>query len=91
MDKKTENENLRSVSFYRASEDQKGKMPDDRLYRPYKEAATATIAEITKALTPLYDLVLLHDPFDGCLLLNLQPNIEQRVTKLPCRLHQKNG
>lgn len=88
--KKPEREEmLRSVALYRVKDDQKGKLPNDRLYRPYEESPSATIPELIDSLGNIYDLVILHDPYDGCLLLDLQKSTKKadRVSKLPCKLH----
>lgn len=92
MTKQQKNNNeemLRSVALYRVKGDTQGKLPNERFYRPHDDSPVATIPELMSALANIYDLVVLHDPYDGCLLLNLQKDApeSERVTKLPCKLH----
>lgn len=84
-----EEDQLRTVAFYRVDGD--GNKPqDERLYRPFKESPSVTIPEAIECLGNIYDLIVLHDPYDGCLLLNLQDGAEEKVTKLPCKLKHEH-
>lgn len=90
MSNKTDDQ-IRTVNFYRVPDDTPGKEPEKRLYRAYEGSVMTDIPEMKASLSNLYDLILLHDPEDGCLLLNLDPAAKAKevVTKLPCKLHQK--
>lgn len=92
-DKKEPKEMPRSVSFFRAKDQKPGLLPNDRLYIPYEGAPSASISDIRGALSKIYDLVLLHDEVDGCLLLTLMPDTpeEDRIVKLTCKLHDKSN
>jgi len=86
-----EDENLRSVQMYRLPSDTQGVMPMDRRFQSAKDQPHDSVANIKRkrALGNIYDLVLLHDPADGCMLLDLRKGAEAELSKFPCQVHKK--
>ena len=84
-------EELRSIAMVRIAEpDTKAGTPqDERNYAPAEGLSYSTIPDLVTVLSKKFDLLVLHDPIDGCLMVDLQEASRGSVGELPCRLHPK--
>lgn len=84
----------RAVAIFRAENQTAGTPQEERLYVAHsKSSTTGTIHELIESLKDIYDFILLHDPIDGCLIVNLDQSIKftdekERVSSLPCKIHK---
>ena len=78
-------EELRSLKMNRV-----GKVSEpleDRLYQPETpDSPTADIEIMKTAFKGRFDLIVLHDVIDPCMLLNMATG---EVNELPCRIHHR--
>lgn len=80
----------RSVVLMRLQSDPAGQDIMQRRYQPYEGAQWGTIMELAESLEDLpYDILVLHDSRDECLMVVLSEGKPPEVGKLACKIHHK--
>lgn len=77
----------RSVALYRVKSEKAGMEQALRNYQPYEGSPYSNIGELAEALDSSYDILVLHDQQDECLVVVLAENKAPEISKLECRIH----
>jgi len=79
----------RSVTLYRVKSEKAGTEQALRNYQPYEGSPYTTISEWAKILVDDYDILVLHDTQDECLVVVILEDELVEITSLECNIHHK--
>ncbi len=88
MKKQEEIAEARSLVLFRVATDEAGKPQEERLYTPKADGLSDTLENLSAALKNSFDILVVHDPLDGCLVVNMML-AKAKIGDLPCKLHPR--